>query len=67
MERTALLLVLTIPLALQERSTPFKHKYISFFGIVTPEGKAHVLSKNRWQSAFAVEGRVVGQTLYLRT
>ena len=45
-----LILVLTvpfIPLALQERSAHFKHKYIPFFGIVTQEGKAYVLSRNR--------------------
>ena len=67
---------LFIPLALQVRSAHFKHKYIPFFGVVAQEGKAHVLSINRWQSALAVEvfgvrdwprtgGRVVGQTLYL--
>ena len=44
-----------LPLALQERSAHFKHKYTPFLEIATQKRKAHVLSMNRWQPAFGVD------------
>ena len=57
--RLYVLTVPFIPLAHQERSAHFKNRYIPFFGIqvATQEGKAHVLSRNRWWSEFAVWDR----------